>query len=151
MKTEELTLPGFKHDTCSTAHGGIQANPIMRNDELHLIRDYGIEYIEADPINHMPFADGSYITQWPDLDRTCAEFGKFSKKDAEAYIRMYDESDAVKSVFAGISLTPPGLPENPSPNDWPNIPKENYGSAAWPCRSGRSSAKILRTTTAARS
>ena len=71
MKTEEITLPGFKHDTCSTAHGGIQANPIMRNDELHLIRDYGIEYIEADPIYHMPFPDGSYITQWRDLDRTC--------------------------------------------------------------------------------
>src|SRR5271169_4747605 len=34
VKTEEVTLPGFKHDTCSTAHGGIQANPVMRNDEL---------------------------------------------------------------------------------------------------------------------
>jgi len=36
----ELTLPGFKHDTCSTAHNGIQGNPLMRNDELKL-RDFG--------------------------------------------------------------------------------------------------------------
>ena len=56
----------------------------MRNDELHLIRDYGIEYIQADPIYHMPFPDGSYITQWRDLDRTCEEFAKFSKKDGAA-------------------------------------------------------------------
>ncbi len=110
VKTEEVTLPGFKHDTCSTAHGGIQANPIMRNDELHLIRDYGIEYIEADPIYHMPFPDGSYITQWRDLDRTCEEFAKFSKKDAAAYRRMHDENEAIRSVFEGNGLTPPGFP-----------------------------------------
>jgi phytoene dehydrogenase-like protein len=66
VKSEELTLPGFKHDTCSTAHNGILGNPLMRNDELKL-RDYGLEYISPDPIMHMPFADGSYITQWADL------------------------------------------------------------------------------------
>src|SRR5579864_5208214 len=57
VKSEELTLPGYKHDTCSTAHNGIQGNPLMRNDELRL-RDYGLEYIAPDPIMHMPFADG---------------------------------------------------------------------------------------------
>jgi len=101
VKTEEVTLPGFKHDTCSTAHGGIQANPVMRNDELHLIRDYGIEYIQADPVYHMPFPDGSYITQWRDIDRTAEEFAKFSKKDGEAYRRMHDENEAMRSVFDG--------------------------------------------------
>ena len=110
VKTEEITLPGFKHDTCSTAHGGIQANPVMRNDELHLIRDYGIEYIQADPIYHMPFPDGSYITQWRDLDRTCEEFAKFSKKDAAAYRRMHDENEATfdQSSTATV-LTPFGF------------------------------------------
>src|ERR1700680_2792361 len=34
VMTEEVTLPGFKHDTCSTAHSGIQENPLLRNDEL---------------------------------------------------------------------------------------------------------------------
>src|ERR1700688_1246166 len=37
VKTEEVTLPGFKHDTCSTPHGASKANPVMRNDGLHLI------------------------------------------------------------------------------------------------------------------
>ncbi len=101
VKTEEVTLPGFKHDTCSTAHGGIQANPVLRNDELHLIRDYGIEYIQADPLYHMPFPDGSYITQWRDIDRTAEEFAKFSKKDGTAYRRMHDENEAMRSVFDG--------------------------------------------------
>ena len=89
VQTEEVTLPGFQHDTCSTAHSGIQGNPLLRNDELRL-RDYGLEYIDPDPIMHMPFSDGSYLTQWRDVDRTCAEFVKFSKKDAATYRRMIE-------------------------------------------------------------
>jgi phytoene dehydrogenase-like protein len=79
----------------------------MRNDELKL-RDYGLEYISPDPIMHMPFADGSYITQWVDLERTAAEFAKFSKKDGEAYERMYHESEAAKDLLGGDQYAPPG-------------------------------------------
>lgn len=105
--SEELTLPGFKHDTCSTAHNGIQGNPMIRNDELKL-RDYGLEYISPDPIMHMPFADGTYITQWTDLERTAAEFAKFSKKDGDAYVRMYHESEAARDLLGGDQYAPPG-------------------------------------------
>ena len=31
--TEELTLPGFHHDTCASAHTVFQSSPIMRDDE----------------------------------------------------------------------------------------------------------------------
>src|SRR6266567_8925383 len=34
--TEELTLPGFLHDTCSTAHAIFMESPIWRNQELPL-------------------------------------------------------------------------------------------------------------------
>ena len=36
--TEELTLPGFRHDSCGTAHVILQDSPMMRNDELGLAR-----------------------------------------------------------------------------------------------------------------
>ncbi len=87
VKTTQLTLRGFKHDVCSSAHVLIQDSPILRNDELGL-GEYGLEYIFPDPVVHIPFPDGSYITQWRDLDRTCEAFAKFSKKDAAAYRRM---------------------------------------------------------------
>ena len=32
--TEELTLPGFQHNSCGTAHVVIQDSPMLRNDEL---------------------------------------------------------------------------------------------------------------------
>ncbi|MBZ5699099.1 MAG: NAD(P)/FAD-dependent oxidoreductase [Acidobacteriia bacterium] len=107
-KTAELTLRGFKHDTCSSTHIFIQANPMLRNNELNL-GDYGLEYINPDPIYHTAFPDGGYITQWRDLDRTCAEFAKFSKKDALAFRRMYNEFQAVESLFNAVSFAPVGF------------------------------------------
>src|SRR6202040_1684174 len=90
VKTAQFTMRGFKHDTCSTAHNSIQENPMLRNNEINL-GDYGLEYVYPDPVYHMPFTDGTYITQWRDLDRTCAELAKHSKKDAATYQRMYAE------------------------------------------------------------
>src|SRR2546421_9465289 len=105
--TEELTLPGFRHDTCSTAHNLIQASPTLRDDELRL-GEYGLEYLQPDPVVHIPFPDGTSLTQWRDLDRTCAEFARFSRADAEAYRRMMSEYDAAKGAFGAYRYTPVG-------------------------------------------
>lgn len=105
--TEQLVLPGFWHDTCSTAHNVLQSNPMMRDDELHL-SDYGLEYLFPDPVVHVPFPDGASITQWLDLERTCDSFGRFSSRDAEAYRRVIAGYDAVKTAFSGSRYTPIG-------------------------------------------
>src|ERR1017187_403777 len=87
VKTAEIVVSGFHNDVCSCDHGGIQNNPMLRNNELNL-GEYGLEYIFPDPTYHYPFPDGSYITKWRDLDRTCEEIAKYSKKDADTYRRM---------------------------------------------------------------
>src|SRR6266849_8530285 len=108
VKTAQLTLKGFKDDVCSTAHTFLLDNPMIKNDELKL-RDYGLEYIDPDPIFHIPFPDGTYLTQWRDLERTCADFAKFSKRDAAAYRKMLADLDAVRSILVGASFTPIGF------------------------------------------
>jgi len=108
VKTAQLTLKGFKDDVCSTAHTFLLDNPLIKNDELKL-GDFGLKYIVPDPVFHIPFSDGTYLTQWRDLDRTCAEFAKFSKKDAASYRKMLAEFDAVKPVLLGTSFSPIGF------------------------------------------
>ena len=108
VKSAHLTLAGFTHDVCSSAHNGIHGNPILRDDELKL-GDYGLEYIYPDPVFHMPFADGTYLTQWRDLDRTCGEFAKFSKKDGLAYARMIAEYETVKPLLNAVTFSPIGF------------------------------------------
>jgi phytoene dehydrogenase-like protein len=103
--TEELTLPGFLHDSCSTAHNLIQASPAIR--ELGL-EEYGLEYLQPDPVVHIPFPDGTWLTQWRDLDRTCEEFAKFSRRDAEAYRRLIEDYDVAKVTFGAYRNNPVG-------------------------------------------
>ena len=62
-KTAEVCLPGFRTDLCSSVHTFIQSNPVLSRDELGL-RAQGLEYIDPDPIMHIPFLDGTSITIW---------------------------------------------------------------------------------------
>lgn len=105
--TEELTLPGFRHDACSTAHNLLQASPILRDDELGLLGD-GLEYLRPDPVAHVPFPDGASLTIWRDLDATCAEFARFAPGDGDGYRRLIAEYDQVKAAFGGHRFTPVG-------------------------------------------
>jgi len=111
--SEELTLPGFWHDTCSTAHNLIQASPILRGDELGLAA-LGLEYIQPDPVVHLPFPDGTSLTMWRDEERTCAEFAKFSAADAAAYRRMMAAYRSVAPALGRARYTPLGFGETAS-------------------------------------
>jgi phytoene dehydrogenase-like protein len=108
--TEQLTLPGYLHDSCSTAHNLIQASPAIR--ELAL-EDYGLEYIRPDPVVHIPFPDGTWLTQWRDLEQTCEEFAKFSSRDADAYRRVIADYDRAKAVFSAYRNNPIGRAPRP--------------------------------------
>ena len=81
-KTQEVCLPGFKEDLCSSVHSGFQSNPALKELSLH---EHGLEYLEPDPVMHIPFQDGTSITVWRDLDRTCESIGSFSKRDAQTF------------------------------------------------------------------
>lgn len=89
--TEELTLPGFAHDSCSSAHVLIQSNPLMRDDELGLLSRYGLEYVLTDPAVVMPQADGDSLVMRPDLAATCEEIARWSSADARAFREMVAE------------------------------------------------------------
>ena len=111
---------------------------MMRNDELGLA-DYGLEYIHPEIVCHAPFLDGSYLTQYHDIDRTVEQFAKFSKKDAAAYRRMFDEYDAIKPLFDAASYTPIGFgkPINDRLNEHPDGRK-------WLRRTAQSAWEIIR-------
>lgn len=108
--SEELTLPGFLHDTCSTAHNLIQASPMLRDGELDLAA-HGLEYVHPDPVVHLPFPDGTSLTMWRDEDRTCAEFAKFSAHDADSYRRMMTDYRRIAPDLGRARYTPLGFGE----------------------------------------
>jgi len=109
--SEELTLPGFVHDPCATAHNLIQSNPLMRDNELALDR-HGLRYLYPDPVFTMPFLDGGSITMWRDLDRTCAEIARYSATDAAAYRELLNDWDLMAPAVNSERSAPPKRPQD---------------------------------------
>jgi phytoene dehydrogenase-like protein len=90
-RTEELTLPGFAHDSCSSAHVLIQNNPLIRDDELGLVTDFGLEYFATDPAVVMPQPDGDILVMRRDLQGTSDEIARWSVPDARAFEQLIGE------------------------------------------------------------
>ncbi len=137
--TEELTLPGFWHDSCSSAHTLIQSSPTLRLNELGLDR-YGLEYFFPDPVVTMPFDDGRSLTMWRDIDRTAAEIARFSPRDGESYRQLIADYDAVKKIFGKYRYTPIGY--GPTLDE---MLMEHPDGALWVRRTKQSALEILNT------
>ncbi|MGH4029152.1 phytoene desaturase family protein [Actinomycetota bacterium Odt1-20B] len=108
-RTEELTLPGFRHDPCSAAHPLGINSPAFR--ALPLER-YGLEWLHAElPMAH-PFLDGSAAVLSRSVGETAASFGP---RDAGAYRRLIEpfvpKWDALVRDFMTLPLT--ALPRDP--------------------------------------
>lgn len=105
--TRELTLPGFRHDQHSMAHIFIQANPLLKNDELGLMSRHGLRYTFPDPPMMSVFEDGTTLGLYRDRERTCAEIAKFSARDAEAYRWLADKAAGYLPMVTATLYSPP--------------------------------------------
>ncbi len=101
--TEEI-IPGFKFDLGGSAHILIHHTPIVQ--ELNLSA-YGLEYIDLDPLFFAPFPDGSQITIWKDLDKTCESIAKISPRDADAYRQFIKTWEPLAEGMVKSFLEPP--------------------------------------------
>jgi len=105
--TRELTLPGFKHDWCSTGHVVIQANPLIHRDELGLKSKYGLKYIFPDPQMAIVFPDDRALIVYRDVNKTCESLRQFSERDAEMYPKFLDFCRRMSRVATVATFSPP--------------------------------------------
>lgn len=133
--SEELMSPGYLLDSCSTGHTLIQTNPVLRDDELGLLAEYGLEYLMPDPFAHVAFPDGEQLTAWLDVERTVESIARFSAADAAAYRRLLADYDEVKHLFGAATFTPigfgPSLDERLSAHPKGNLWRRRAALSAW--------------------
>ncbi|MHB8694952.1 MAG: phytoene desaturase family protein [Solirubrobacteraceae bacterium] len=86
--TEELIpeAPGFRFNKHAIDLFSCMI-PTSIVDDLEL-RRYGFQTVVTDPYATYLGPDGESIAQWRDIDRTCAEIARFSRRDAERYRRF---------------------------------------------------------------
>jgi phytoene dehydrogenase-like protein len=105
-RSEELTLPGFVHDTCSTVHSLALVSPFLSGLPL---AQHGLELEHPDaPLAH-PFDDGTAVM----LERSVEETARGLGPDAQAYRRLFDplvrDADKLMREILG-PLRPPRHP-----------------------------------------
>ncbi|WP_037967506.1 phytoene desaturase family protein [Streptomyces sp. SS] len=108
-RTEELTLPGFRHDPCSAVHPLGAGSPVFKTMPLDR---YGLEWLHPElPMAH-PWDDGTAAVLARSVAETAASFGP---RDAGAYRRLVapfvDKWDTLAKDFMQLPLT--ALPRDP--------------------------------------
>ena len=69
VRTEELTLPGFRHDTFSAVYPAGAASPVFARMPL---ADHGLEWVHPVACAAYPLPGGGAAVLYRDLDATAA-------------------------------------------------------------------------------
>jgi phytoene dehydrogenase-like protein len=106
-RTEELTLPGFRHDVGAAVFPLGRGSPFFASLPLE---DHGLEWIHPDvPLAH-PLDGGRAVLLHRSLERTATTLGE----DARAYHRVLGPFVSRWSEFAADALASPvGMPRSP--------------------------------------
>ncbi len=105
--TEELTLPGFKSD--SHAFGYQLANVSPAPAELELDR-YGFELLRPEVCYSHAFPDGTSLSVFRDLTRSCEGIARLSAADAGAYQQLCLQFASGIEGFTAAINSPPQSP-----------------------------------------
>ncbi len=96
MRTEELTLPGFRHDVCSAIH------PLGRSSACFSELDLGVEWLESPACVAHPFDDAEAAVLMRSVDETAASLGA----DEDAYRRLAGPLAASWRTIEPLVLAP---------------------------------------------
>ena len=106
VRTQELTLPGFRHDTFSSVYPAAAASPVFASMPLER---FGLEWVHPEACSAHPLEDGRALALYRDVDRTAAELNAAHQGDGDAWrdfvTPMLEAFDAVRATM--LSGFPP--------------------------------------------
>ncbi len=103
--TAEATLPGFKHNICSVVHTHIPTSPVYRDLELER---HGVRYVYPEHLRGTIFPDHKSIVMYREPERTAAELGKFSARDARTFTKLVEDyGEFIESTYLPLMYSPP--------------------------------------------
>ncbi|RCR71163.1 phytoene desaturase family protein [Larkinella punicea] len=88
LRSAELTLPGFMHDTCSAIHPLAVNSPFFRTLPLDT---FGLEYIEPPIAAAHPFDDGTAAILTRSMDETARSLGPDEKTYRNLFKPLIDQ------------------------------------------------------------
>ncbi len=102
VRSEELTLPGFLHDTFSSVYPATAASPVFSAMPL---RRFGLEWVHPEACSAQPLPGGRALALYRDLHRTAEELDAAQPGDGDAWRAfvqpLLDSFDAVRATMLG--------------------------------------------------
>jgi phytoene dehydrogenase-like protein len=102
VRTEELTLPGFRHDTFSSVYPAGAASPVFARMPLER---HGLRWIHPGACYAHPLPDGRAVALHRDLDATAESLDALHAGDGERWrgfvAPMLDEFEAIRATMLG--------------------------------------------------
>ncbi|MCO4771975.1 MAG: NAD(P)/FAD-dependent oxidoreductase [Deltaproteobacteria bacterium] len=106
MRTEELTVPGLRHDICSGCHPMGILSPYWRTLPLS---EHGLRWVKPAASVAHPLDDGPAVLLYPSVDDTAAQLGP----DARAYERLMTPLLHNPEGLLSDLMGPLGVPRHP--------------------------------------
>ncbi len=103
VSTKEL-IPGYQIDLGGSAHILIRQTPVVEELELD---NYGLNYIDLDPMFTAPFPDGDAVFIYRDLDRTAHHIESLFPGEGEAYYRFVKDWQGFARTMRDLFLAAP--------------------------------------------
>jgi phytoene dehydrogenase-like protein len=97
LATEQVTLPGYLHNTHAVYHAMVDYAPVF--PDLELPEKYGLRFVRPEPVMAMPLKDGRSLCIYHDLEKTCQSIARFSQRDSKTYREMYHRYQAYMDDF----------------------------------------------------
>jgi phytoene dehydrogenase-like protein len=100
VRTEELTLPGFRHDTFSAVYPAAAASPVFAKMPLER---HGLRWIQPEACYAHPLPEGRAVCLYRDVGRTVAGLDAISPGDGERWRSfaepMLNGFDAIRATM----------------------------------------------------
>lgn len=106
VRSQELTLPGYVHDVCSSVYPLTVCSPFFRTLPL---KEHGLEWVFPPLALAHPFDDGSAATLSRSLDETACSLGQ----DGKGYRRLIERFSVRWEELLEDLLAPLRFPRHP--------------------------------------
>jgi phytoene dehydrogenase-like protein len=87
VRTEEFTLPGFRHDFAAM-NLSLFAGSAFHRKYANELKSHGLEFVPAADCFASAFPDGRWFGVSTDIEKTVARLNRFSTQDAETWRRL---------------------------------------------------------------
>jgi phytoene dehydrogenase-like protein len=126
-RTEETTLPGYRHDICSAVHPMAFASPFFTRFGL---RDR-VRFVTPDVSFAHPLDGGRAGLAYRDLDRTADELGRDGRRWAALFRPLVRHAEEVAELSGGSLVT---IPRHPVTMARFGLATFEQGTPAWNIR-----------------